>query len=77
MERLELARRLGAGSRRAGGRESIVDERETARFMVAFSEAVASGGPVLVMNPTWSAVERERFAAPVQSAEGKARWPSH
>jgi len=73
MERLELARRLGAGSRRAGGRESIVDERETARFMVAFSEAVASGGPVLVMNPTWSAVERERFAAPVQSAEGKAR----
>jgi o-succinylbenzoate---CoA ligase len=61
MERRELARRLEAGSRRAGGHETIVEEREPGRFMAAFSEAVAASGTVLVMDPAWGAVERARF----------------
>ena len=75
MERLELARRLGAGSRRAGGHAIIVEERDPGRFMAAFGGAVAASGTVLVMDPTWGAVERERFAALVkpQSADGESK----
>lgn len=61
MERLELARWLGAGSRRAARSETIVEEREPGRFMAAFGEAVAASGPVLVMDPSWGAVERAQL----------------
>jgi O-succinylbenzoic acid--CoA ligase len=70
MERLELARRLGAGSRRAGGHAIIVEERDPGRFMAVFSEVVADSGTVLVMDPTWRAVERDQFAVLAQSQIG-------
>jgi o-succinylbenzoate---CoA ligase len=73
MERLELARRLGAGARRAGGHAVIVEERDPGRFMAAFGGAVAAGGTVLVMDPTWGAVERDRFAMLAQSQIGDGK----
>ena len=47
--------------------------------MAAFSGAVAAGGTVLAMDPTWGAVERERFAALVkpQSADGGSKSEDH
>jgi O-succinylbenzoic acid--CoA ligase len=63
MERVELARRLGAAPRVAAPHEVVVAEREPARFMAAFGEAVAAGGTVWVADPSWGAAERTQFAA--------------
>ena len=70
MERCELARRIGAGSRRDGRDPIIVDEKERGRFMAALGEAAGAGGTVLVMDPSWGAVERDRFAILAQSQIG-------
>jgi o-succinylbenzoate---CoA ligase len=65
MERAELAKRLGAdlsAVAEAGG-PVVVDEREPQRFMTRFGEAVATGGPVFLANPEWSARERAEMNA--------------
>lgn len=63
MERLELARRLGAQSGVAEARDVVLQERDPVRFMGRFAEAVAAGGTVFVADPAWGAVERAQFAA--------------
>jgi O-succinylbenzoic acid--CoA ligase len=67
MERVELARRLGAALRVAESRDVVVEERESERFMAAFAEAVAAGGTVFVADPSWGAAERTQLAALLQS----------
>jgi O-succinylbenzoic acid--CoA ligase len=80
MERAELARQLGATSRASGIRAAVVEERDPARFMTSFSEAVAAGGTVFVADPAWGAVEREQFAAvtnaecPAPAASADTGW---
>ncbi len=78
MERVELARQLGGTSRAIGTRAVVVEERDPARFMARFSEAVAAGGMVFVADPAWGAAEQEQFAAvtiakrPARAAEAPA-----
>ena len=67
MERAELIRLLGAtpppfaaGSAAMG---VVVAEREPARFIARFAEAVAAGGPVFLADPNWGEVERAQFQA--------------
>jgi O-succinylbenzoic acid--CoA ligase len=62
MERIELARRLGADGMAGAVRDSIVEESQPERFMQAFCGAVAAGGTVFIADPSWGAVERARFA---------------
>lgn len=65
MDRVELARRLGAaamdGQRVSGA--TIVDESEPARFMAALARAVGGGGPVFIADPAWTAARRAEFEA--------------
>ena len=82
MERADLSQRLGAGGRAGRRRDAIVNEGQPARFMEAFRDAMAEGGTVFVMDPSWGAVERERFAALVrtpiadrQLQTGDGQWP--
>lgn len=63
MERVELARRLGADLRMGRERDMVVAEEEPGRFMAGFKEAVAAGGTVCVMDPTWEEAERTQFAS--------------
>jgi O-succinylbenzoic acid--CoA ligase len=63
MERVELVRQLGAGVRKGRARDMIVAERDPARFMIRFGEAVAAGGTVFIMDPAWGEAEREQFAS--------------
>ena len=65
MERAELIRLLGAtlppfasGSAAMG---VVVAEREPARFIARFTEAVSGGGPVFLADPNWGEVERAQF----------------
>jgi O-succinylbenzoic acid--CoA ligase len=75
MERNELARRFGAGSRADGPRDVIVEASQPGRFMAEFGDAVAAGGTVFVADPSWGAVERAQLAALVQPliADPKAK----
>jgi O-succinylbenzoic acid--CoA ligase len=75
MERLELARRLGAALRVSEPCDAIVEAREPGRFMAAFGEAVAAGGNVFVMDPAWGAAEQAQFAALLQSPIANRQWP--
>ena len=63
MERVELARRLGAGGREGVPRDVVIEESQPGRFMEKFCEAVAAGGTALVADPSWGAVERAQLAA--------------
>ena len=63
MDRAELARLLGVSPVGAGPRDVVVEERDPARFRVAFSEAVAAGGTVFLADPEWEKTEREQFNA--------------
>ena len=76
MERVELGRRLGAEGRADGHRDVIIDESQPVRFMEAFRSAVAGGGTVFVMDPSWGAVERERFSALVRFPGAGLQSPS-
>lgn len=67
MERVELARLLGAAWAAAAPRNVVVDESDPARFMAAFADAVAVGGTVFVADPVWSQGERDQFNALVSS----------
>ena len=67
MERVELNRLLGAtpppfasGSAEVG---VVVAEREPARFIARFAEAVAARGPVFLADPNWGEVEQAQFQA--------------
>jgi o-succinylbenzoate---CoA ligase len=64
MERVELIRLLGA--RPAGAvavQTSIVSEREPARFIERFTQAVAAGGTVFLADPQWGERELAQFEA--------------
>jgi O-succinylbenzoic acid--CoA ligase len=63
MERVELARWLGAAAPAAPPPTVVVDERDPVAFMGSFAHAVAAGGTVLVVDPAWGAAERAQFAA--------------
>jgi len=63
MERLELARLLGAAPRLAEARDVTVEERDPERFMAAFTEGVAAGGTVFLADPAWGREERAQLAA--------------
>jgi O-succinylbenzoic acid--CoA ligase len=63
MERVELARRLGAADRGFEPRDVVIAERDARRFMTVFGEAVAAGGTVFVADPSWGEAERAQFAA--------------
>ena len=61
MDRLELARRLGAET--AGVSEprsgvTVVEEREPERFMQALAAAAGSGGEVFLADPEWTEAQR-------------------
>lgn len=67
--RAELALRLGAGEGVREAREvTIVAEREPARFMAAFAEAVATGGQVFLADPNWSDAQRVELDATARQA---------
>jgi o-succinylbenzoate---CoA ligase len=73
MERIELARFLGAGGATGGPLDVTIAQIQTGRFMEEFGSAVAAGGTVFVADPSWGAVEREQFAAVVAQASGAKR----
>jgi O-succinylbenzoic acid--CoA ligase len=65
MERLDLARLLGAPARDflSGRGATIVEQREAERFRASFAAAVAGGGPVFLADPAWGAAERAVLSA--------------
>jgi O-succinylbenzoic acid--CoA ligase len=63
MERVELARVLGATAVAREARNVFISESEPARFMAAFAQAVANGGNVFLCDPAWGPNEREQLAA--------------
>jgi O-succinylbenzoic acid--CoA ligase len=68
MERLELIRLLGGRSALAEPAPlRVVEERDPARFMAAFAQAVAEAETVFVCDPAWGAAERAQLAALQQS----------
>ena len=74
MERIELARRLGAPGRTGALRDITVEESQPDRFMAAFGDAVAGGGTVFVTDPSWGAVERAQSpVANRQSGRGNQK----
>lgn len=70
MDRAELARRLGAEPHVGEASETpvVIEEREPARFMAAFTDAVAAGGPVFLADPAWGPGERAQLNALTQSS---------
>jgi O-succinylbenzoic acid--CoA ligase len=62
MERIELARALGATAVAQEARNVFISESDPARFMAAFAQAVANGGNVFLCDPTWGQNEREELA---------------
>jgi o-succinylbenzoate---CoA ligase len=64
MERVELARRLGAtaylGEPPAG--PTLIEEADPRAFMARFGAAVAGGGEVFLVDPGWRAAERALLA---------------
>lgn len=70
MERLELARRLGAAAAVAepGSLPRVIEERDPSRFMAALAAAAAGQGPVFLADPSWGAGERAALAACVAQA---------
>jgi O-succinylbenzoic acid--CoA ligase len=68
MERIELARSLEADGRAGQPRDVTIEESQPDRFMQALRDAVAAGGTVMVVDPSWGAVERAQFAAVVAQA---------
>jgi O-succinylbenzoic acid--CoA ligase len=65
MERVELARLLGAVPQVAEPRASpiVIEEPDPMRFMAAFAAAMSGGGPVFLADPAWGENERAQFAA--------------
>ena len=70
MERVDLARQLGAEACGGRAREVTVAASDPAEFMDRFRAAVAAGGNVFVADPHWGETERAQFAALVRSKTG-------
>ena len=62
MERIELARLLGARRATVSRETVVVEEEDPAAFLAAFARGAAGRGTVFVADPTWRATEREQFA---------------
>jgi O-succinylbenzoic acid--CoA ligase len=73
MERLELARLLGADKSAGAPRDVIIEESQPVRFMQAFGGAVAAGGTVFVADPSWGDVEMAQFSDVVAQAPSADR----
>ena len=67
MDRAELSRLLGSEGLLAEPRDVVVNEREPARFIEAFTDAVAAGGTVFLADPNWGERERAQFNALVSA----------
>jgi o-succinylbenzoate---CoA ligase len=65
MERLELARALGAAAAptKPTHKPIVIEERDPVRFKLGFAEAVDSGADVFLADPDWSESARGQFAA--------------
>ena len=63
MDRVELARLLGASTIVAEPRNVVVEASEPERFIAAFAGAVAAGGTVFLADPAWEKTERAQFNA--------------
>ena len=63
MERIELARLLGAGGRSTSSGTVTVSESQPDKFMQSLADAAGGGGTVLVADPSWGAVEQAQLAA--------------
>lgn len=68
MDRAELSGRLGGGTLRHGGSDTVICEEDPARFHAAFSTAAASGGRVFLADPAWRESERAEFNAILSAA---------
>ncbi|MBW8782333.1 MAG: AMP-binding protein [Verrucomicrobia bacterium] len=68
MERADLARLLGASPVSAAPRDVVVEERDPARFIAVFAEAMAAGGTVFVADPSWGQSERTQFQEIIRRA---------
>ena len=64
MDRLELARLLGAPVGGAGPESApvVIEERDPVRFMAALAAAVVGAGPVFLADPAWGATDRAALA---------------
>lgn len=67
MDRAELARLLGVPYAGAEPRDAVVEDGDPAKFIEAFTAAVAAGGTVFVADPSWGQNERAQFNALVAS----------
>jgi o-succinylbenzoate---CoA ligase len=76
MERVDLIRLLGAEPLLAGPCDVVVEAREPAAFMSAFTDAVASGGTVFLADPAWGETERAQFNTLVsrKTADASRGW---
>ncbi len=79
MERLELARLLGAPPLvgEPGMSPVVIDETDPGQFMTRFAIAAGGNGPVFLADPSWSAGARKQFSKSVQARpkEGNAGFP--
>lgn len=81
MDRLELARRLGAApavGEGAGGARvpaTVVAAERAEAFAAEFAAAVAAGGVVVLADPQWSAAQRAALEAAVAEARGLREAP--
>ncbi len=73
MERIELARILGAEKSAGGPHADVVEDSRPDRFMAGLARAVAGGGMVFVADPSWGAVERAQLTAVVAQPPGENR----
>jgi len=82
MERVDLARLLGASTGPGRPRDVTISTAEPAEFMAQFAAGVAAGGAVFVADPRWGASEQSQFSALIdpelrtQNSEpgGSAGW---
>lgn len=76
MERVDLIRLLGAEPTQTGRHDAVVEAREPAAFMGAFTTAVAAGGTVFLADPAWGLAERAQFDALVsqKGADDARGW---
>ena len=72
MDRAELACLLGVSPVGTGPRDVVVEEHDSARFRVAFPDAVAAGGTVFLADPEWEKTERAQFNALVAQSDRKS-----
>jgi o-succinylbenzoate---CoA ligase len=78
MERLELARLLGARADElgSGGEAVIIEQRDAGRFQASLAAAVAAGGPVFLADPGWGEAERGVLSELVEHESWAGDGPS-